>query len=126
MKIIEVKANSSRLSPLQKMGGPKYTNTQLERATNGIRQWKSMPEGMGSTLKEIKNWFRKAPSKEYEIWRYNIDDAGDATFQGKADWDWDKSKSPKDIVYRDDKGNVVKKEKIGSSSSARGPPSGPK
>ncbi|MBO0664594.1 hypothetical protein LQ948_18780, partial [Jiella sp. MQZ9-1] len=121
VKVVEVKANSASLNELQSEGGPKYANIQVNRALSGDGNWKSMPSGMDDIADELYDWFQGASYKEYEIWKYDVDDAGNTTFRGKADWNWKPGTKPKRLKYRDDSGNMARKPKS-VKPPATGPP----
>ncbi|MUZ74915.1 hypothetical protein GOZ90_19690 [Agrobacterium vitis] len=121
VKIVEVKANSASLNDLQSAGGPTYTDLQVNRALNGKGNWQSMPNGMDDTAYEISDWLEGASSKDYEIWKYDVDDAGNTTFRGRADWNWKPGTKPKRLTYRDDSGSVARKAKAIKPPST-GPP----
>ncbi|MBO0664592.1 hypothetical protein LQ948_18770, partial [Jiella sp. MQZ9-1] len=120
VKVVEVKANSASLNELQSEGGPKYADLQIRRALSGEGNWRSTPTSMGGTAIEIRKWLRSASSKEYEIWKYDVDDAGNATYRGKADWSWKPGSKSKRLTYRDDTGSVARK-----SSNLKPPSTGP-
>lgn len=103
VKTVEVKANSAGLNKLQREGGEYYLNKQLERATSGYGHWKSLPDGMEDVIDEVTKWVEQAPSKVYEIWKFDVDEATQsATFKSSTTWDPKPSKKKSSAVFRED------------------------
>lgn len=75
VKCIEVKANSSQLSPDQAKGGEWYVNDRLNRAATGARGYgvPPNPENLPTDAVQAQRWIEDAPQVDYEVQRVTVD-----------------------------------------------------
>lgn len=75
VKCIEVKANSSKLSADQKLGGENYVNDRLNRAIEGNGHYKIPPNSpqMKTDAEMARDWIDEAPRVDYEVHRVQVD-----------------------------------------------------
>ena len=90
VKCIEVKANSSRLSEAQKLGGEVYVEDRLNRAIEGNGHYKipPNPEQMKMDAETAKQWIENADNVDYEVHQVPVDNATGVTGNPKvSNWD---------------------------------------
>lgn len=90
VKCIEVKANSSKLSADQQLGGKEYVKNRLDRATSNKGHYKIPPnsEQMRADALKAKEWIRDADNVDYEVHQVPVDNATGVTGTPKiSPWD---------------------------------------
>jgi hypothetical protein len=90
VKCVEVKANSSKLSDAQKLGGEVYVNDRLNRAVNGERGYgvPPNPTELPQNARTAQRWIDEAPNVDYEVHRVPVDrTTGDIGTPDVTPWD---------------------------------------
>ncbi len=74
VKVIEVKANSSRLNADQALGGESYAADRLRRAANGERGYgvPPNPPNLPIEARRAQQWIEDAPNVDYEVHRVQV------------------------------------------------------
>ncbi|NJM79744.1 MAG: hypothetical protein HC854_09175 [Flavobacterium sp.] len=75
VKCIEVKANASKLSADQKLGGEKFVESRLKRATEAKGHYKIPPnsEQMKIDAQKAQKWIENSPKTDYEVHQVPVD-----------------------------------------------------
>ncbi|WP_312076439.1 hypothetical protein [Chryseobacterium sp.] len=75
VKCVEVKANTSKLSPDQAKGGEWYVNDRLDRAASGTGHNKIPPNPaeLKANANKAKDWINDAPQVDYEVHQVPVD-----------------------------------------------------
>lgn len=89
VKCVEVKANSSKLSPDQQKGGEWYVENRLQRAVDGEGHYKVPPNPaeMKADALKAQEWIEDAPKVDYEVHNVKVDNAtGEVTGTTVKPW----------------------------------------
>jgi hypothetical protein len=75
VRCVEVKANTSRLSEAQRLGGEDFVTDRLDRAVSRRGHYKSPPNPpeLSTDAARAQRWIEDAPNVDYEIHRVPVD-----------------------------------------------------